>query len=493
MRILHTSDWHIGRTFHGVDLLVDQESSLLAIAELVAAEQVDVVVLPGDVYDRSIPSADAIAVCNRGFEAIRAAGATIVATSGNHDSPTRLGALGSFAAAGGLHLRCGISEVARPVMLSDSHGQVAFYGIPYLEPEITRAELGVPQARSHAEILDAAMRLIRADIAGRSGEAGTRTVVLAHAFVVGGEATGSERSISVGGVETVPLSAFDGIDYVALGHLHSPQTLSESVRYSGSPLPYSFGERSHRKAVWIVELEADGLSSVRRHDLPVVRGLSQISGTLDELLGAAEYSAAEADYVSATLTDTRRPVDSLRRLRERFPHAVHVEWARPEGNPELRYRERVHGRRDTEVAESFLTDVRGAPTPGEMAWLERALAAAVREKDGPSRAPARMASAALEGDRAAPSVDQPIVDGRAASTDQRSELEAPPIEQGHRPDFDAAADAGAPESGGAATDSGERGTRADFDVVAEEYAGDDFEAAGLFDIGDVGGDSELSA
>ncbi|QBS41201.1 exonuclease SbcCD subunit D [Nocardia sp. CS682] len=378
MRMLHTSDWHIGRTFHGVDLLADQARSLAAIAELVAEESVEVVVLPGDVYDRSIPSADAIAVCNRGFEAIRAAGARIVATSGNHDSPARLGAGASFAAAGGLYLRTTVADADRPVLLDDEHGPVAFYGIPYLEPDITRAELDVPQARSHAEILDAAMRRIRADIAQRDG---TRTVVLAHAFVVGGEATGSERSISVGGVETVPMSAFDGIDYVALGHLHSPQTLSESVRYCGSPLPYSFAESSHRKAVWIIELDAAGLHAVERRDLPLVRGLSKLTGTLDELLTDTNHAAAEEHYVSAVLTDSTRPVDAMRKLRERFPHAVHVEWVRPEGNPELRYRERVHGRRDTEVAQSFLTDVRGEPSAGEMAWLERALAAAVAEPD----------------------------------------------------------------------------------------------------------------
>ncbi|MFF2556035.1 exonuclease SbcCD subunit D [Nocardia sp. NPDC058058] len=433
MRILHTSDWHIGRTFHGVDLLGDQECALRAIAELVAAERVDVVVLPGDVYDRSIPSADAIAVCNRGFEAIRAAGAIIVATSGNHDSPTRLGALGTFAAAGGLHLRCGIAEVARPVMVSDLHGEVAFYGIPYLEPEITRAELGVPQARSHAEILDAAMGLIRGDLAERPG---VRSVVLAHAFVVGGEATGSERSISVGGVETVPLGAFAGIDYVALGHLHSPQILSESVRYSGSPLPYSFGERSHRKAVWVLDLDADGLSEVTRHELPVVRGLSQISGTLEELLEAPEHGAAESDYVSATLTDQARPVDALRRLRERFPHAVHVEWVRPEGNPELHYRERVHGRRDTEIAQSFLTDVRGAPTSGELTWLERALAAAVREQDGPVRAPAAREQGAptvevrAQGDSASGrhsvAADKPIADDGGTRLSGDGELDGDP-------------------------------------------------------------------
>ncbi|PPJ02740.1 exonuclease SbcCD subunit D [Nocardia nova] len=376
MRMLHTSDWHIGRTFHGVDLLADQARALEAVAELVTAQQVDVVVVPGDVYDRSIPSADAIAVCNKGFEAIRAAGATIVATSGNHDSPTRLGALGSFAAAGGLHLRTSVAEVDRPVMLADEHGPIACYGIPYLEPEITRAELDVPQARSHAEILDAALARIRAD---RQRRGDPRTVVLAHAFVVGAEATGSERSIAVGGVETVPLSAFEGIDYVALGHLHSPQTLSESVRYSGSPLPYSFAERSHRKAVWIVDLDADGLASVQRHDLPVVRGLRQLTGVLDELLSAAEYAGAEDDYVSAVLTDHARPVDALRRLRGRFPHAVHVEWTRPEANSQLRYRERVHGRRDSEIAHSFLSDVRGEPTAGEMALIEQALSAARRE------------------------------------------------------------------------------------------------------------------
>ncbi|MBF6452390.1 exonuclease SbcCD subunit D [Nocardia cyriacigeorgica] len=378
MRILHTSDWHIGRTFHGVDLLGDQEYALSAVAELVAEESVDVVVVPGDVYDRSIPSADAIAVCNRGFEAIRAAGARIVATSGNHDSPARLGAGASFAAAGGLYLRTTVADAHRPVLLPDEHGEVAFYGIPYLEPEITRAELGVPQARSHAEILAAAMGRIRDDIAARPA---ARTVVLAHAFVVGGEATGSERSISVGGVETVPLGEFDGIDYVALGHLHSPQTLSESVRYSGSPLPYSFGESSHRKAVWIVDLDAHGLSAVRRREMPVVRGLSRLVGTLDELLNGAEFGRAREDYVSATLTDHARPIDAMRKLRERFPYAVHVEWERPQGDPQLRYRERVHGRRDTEVARSFLTDVRGTPTDSEMRWLERAIAAATREPE----------------------------------------------------------------------------------------------------------------
>lgn len=383
MRVLHTSDWHVGRTFHGVDLLADQTAALAGIAALVAELSVDVVVVPGDVYDRSIPSSDAVVVCNKGFEAIRAAGAQIVVTSGNHDSPARLGAGAAFAAAGGLHLLTSVADVDRPVLLDDEHGQVAFYGIPYLEPEITRMELDVPQARSHADILDAAMGRIRADIERR---AASRTVVLAHAFVVGGAATGSERSISIGGVETVPLAAFDGIDYVALGHLHSPQKLSESVRYSGSPLPYSFGERSHRKAVLVVDLDESGLRNVERHDLPAVRGLALITGTMDELLGELQYAAAEDDYVSAVLTDDVRPLDAMRRLQTRFRHAVHVEWSRPQGNPELCYRQRVRGRSDIEVAHSFLTDVRDEPNADELTWVERALAAAMDDSQGDAAA-----------------------------------------------------------------------------------------------------------
>ena len=379
MRILHTSDWHIGRTFHGVDLLTDQASVLDAIAALVAEHGVDVVVVPGDVYDRSIPSADAVTVCNRGFEAIRDAGAVIVATSGNHDSAARLGAGAAFSRAGGLHLMTTVSGISAPVVLEDAHGPVAFYGIPYLEPEITRAQLDVPAARSHAEILDAAMGRVRTDLdARRENGPRTRSVVLAHAFVVGAEATGSERSISVGGVETVSASAFGGVDYVALGHLHSPQTLTENIRYSGSPLPYSFGERTHGKAVFLVDLDADGLHSVERVDLPVVRGLKQLTGTVQQLLEDDAFRDAEDCYVSAVLTDPERPVDAMRALQTRFPFAVHLEWQRPDGADDLRYRDKVYGRSDLQITRSFLTDLRSAPSTSEIRLVEAALGYAAR-------------------------------------------------------------------------------------------------------------------
>ncbi|MGW5523137.1 exonuclease SbcCD subunit D [Gordonia sp. NPDC003950] len=378
MRILHTSDWHLGRTFHGVELLADQRRALADLAAVVADESVDVVVVAGDVYDRSVPSADAVAVYDEGLGLISAAGAQIVVTSGNHDSPTRLGAGSSFAAAGGLHLRTTIAAITDPVIIGDAHGPVAFYGIPYLEPDTARTELGVGDVRSHQQVLDAAMGRIRADVADRDG---VRSVVAAHAFVVGGAATGSERSISVGGVETVAVQTFSGVDYVALGHLHSPQTLTPGVRYSGSPLAYSFGERTHRKSVWIVDLDADGLTEVRAHELPIVRGLSSVRGTLDDLLADGSLADSEGHYVEATLTDALRPVDAMRRLRERFPYAVHVSWDRPHSGGGVDYRSRVHGRSDADIVTSFVTDVRDAPSAGERRIIERALRAVVGEPE----------------------------------------------------------------------------------------------------------------
>lgn len=363
MRVLHTSDWHVGRTFHGRDLLADQESVLGGLADVVVDEHVDVVVVAGDLYDRAVPSGEAVAACTRVLSRIREAGAQLVVTPGNHDSAARLGAFGDFAAAGGLHLRTRIGDVGTPVLLGDRHGPVAFYGIPYLEPEPARHALGVPTARGHRGVLTEAMDRVRAELAGRPG---TRSVVLSHAFVTGGESSESERTIAVGGVEQVPGSVFDGVDYVALGHLHGPQELAAHLRYSGSPLAYSFSEAGHRKSVWLVDLDATGLSGVRRHDLPAPRRLATLRGEIDDLLVDQTLVDHVDRYLSVVLTDQVRPMDAMRRLQQRFPFAVRMEW-QPEGGrlgEPLRYPTSARARDDDEVASSFVADCRGSE-PGE--------------------------------------------------------------------------------------------------------------------------------
>lgn len=378
MRVLHTSDWHVGRMFHGRDLLADQEAVLGGLADLVADERVDVVVVAGDLYDRAVPSGEAVSACTRILDRIRSAGARLVITPGNHDSAPRLGAFAPFAEAGGLHLRTSIAELDRPVLLADEHGPVALYGIPYLEPEPARHSLGI-DAAGHAGVLAEAMRRIRKDLAER----GARSVVLAHAFVTGGAPSASERTIAVGGIEQVPMSVFGGVDYVALGHLHGPQRLAEHLRYAGSPLAYSFSEARHHKSVWLVDLDAHGLAGVERRELPVPRPLATVSGTLSSLLSDPVHDGLVDKYLSVELTDRVRPTDALRRLQERFPHAVHLDW-RPAGGAvaaSLRYTSSARGRSDHDVACDFVDDCRGSqPSEGERALLREALAAVANEE-----------------------------------------------------------------------------------------------------------------
>src|SRR6266702_1034819 len=380
MRVLHTSDWHVGRMFHGRDLLTDQESVLGGLADLVVDRRVDVVVVAGDLYDRAVPAGESVAACTRILSRIRQAGAELVVIPGTHDSAARLGAFGELAAAGGLYPRTRIADVGTPVLITDAHGPVAFYGIPYLEPELARHALGVPAARGHQGVLTEAMNRVRADLAGRPD---ARSVVLSHAFVTAMLRSDSERSIAIGGVELVSASVFDGVDYVALGHLHGPQELAHRLRYSGSPLAYSFSEAHHRKSVWLVELDANGLAEVRRVELPVPRRLATLRGELTELLVRPALEELVDSYLFVVLTDLVRPIDAMRRLQQRFPFAVRMEWQPAGGHlgEPLTYPASVHVRDDEEIACCFVADCRGNdPADAERALIAEAFAT-VRGKE----------------------------------------------------------------------------------------------------------------
>src|SRR3712207_6841122 len=176
MRLLHTSDWHIGRSLHGADLLREQEEVLSGLTDVVSAESVDVVVVAGDVYDRAVPSADATGVLDRVLMRVRSAGAAVVLTPGNHDSARRLAFGAGLMARSGVHVRAVTATLDEPVLFADEHGDVAVYGLPYLEPEVARHELGLAEARSHEAVLTAAMDRVRADLFLRPG---VRSVVLA--------------------------------------------------------------------------------------------------------------------------------------------------------------------------------------------------------------------------------------------------------------------------------------------------------------------------
>ncbi|WP_422115674.1 exonuclease SbcCD subunit D [Brachybacterium sp. UNK5269] len=379
MRILHTSDWHLGRTLHKVDLHEHQAAFLDWLVELVQEREVHVVVIPGDVYDRAVPSVTSVKLLDRALARL-AEHTTVVLTSGNHDSPERLG-FGRGLMRAGIHLLTDVPGIEHPVSVADEHGEVLFFGLPYLEPDRARIELVAdgepPLARSHEAVTRAALDRVRKRAAAHPG---ARVVVLAHTFVTGGEASDSERDLAVGGVDSVPAGVLGGIDYLALGHLHGCQDLSRTVGapawYSGSPLPFSFSERGHRKAVLLVELGAPGTGgqadvSVEKIPTPVPRPLTELRGTLAEILAQQEDHGG--DWLKAVVTDPARSPHLQEQLREAYPHLLVTEYAPEgrtarEGTPVVR-----RGANPLEVMDEFLAAVTGAaPTAAEHEVLESA-------------------------------------------------------------------------------------------------------------------------
>jgi len=364
VKILHTSDWHIGRTFHTHSTLDHLRLVLDALAVQVHERGIDVVLVAGDVFDTAVPSADAMSVLSEAFRKIRAAGARIVMTSGNHDSITRLGFHSEWISAAGIHVLTQHQTLHAPVTLEDEHGPVHFYGIPYLEPSLIRHEYPGVELRSHGQALGHAMERIRTDLAERGG----RSVVLSHCFASGVSASeGVERDILSGGLNLVSADLFDGPDYVALGHIHGRAALTERVRYSGAPLHYSFAETDKMRGGWLVELTADGLGAIDWLDLPVPRQLVQLTGEIDELLTDERFAPHEGDWVKAVVTDRVRPMDSMRRLQSRFPHCAALEY-RPAITAEdagSSYTERVQGRTDAEVVAGFVEHVRNGVGPSD--------------------------------------------------------------------------------------------------------------------------------
>ena len=385
MKILHTSDWHIGRTFHTHSTLDHLRQVLEALVEVVRQRQIDVVAVAGDIFDSAMPSAESYTLLAAVLREIRQAGATVVMTSGNHDSATRLGFQSEWAGLAGIHVLTRPEQFLEPVTMRDEHGPVHFYGIPYLEPALIRHlsafEVQPDQAlKTHEQVLTFVMKRIRDDLSVRGG----RAVVLSHCFAAGvpaAAATDAVRDITAGGLDLVPVSVFAGDDtkdaarveptdpppvlridpdYVALGHIHGRARLTDRVRYSGAPLHYSFSEAGKPRGCWLVELQAGPAARIEWIDLPVPRRLSVLTGEIDQLLTDDALAEFEPDWVSAILTDQVRPLDGIRRLQKRFPHCVSLEH-RPDIVVDLdaaSYGERINRQNDHEIVAGFLEFVR---------------------------------------------------------------------------------------------------------------------------------------
>ncbi|AYW77980.1 metallophosphoesterase family protein [Propionibacterium acidifaciens] len=404
MRILHTSDWHLGRTLHGVDLSGPQARFLDHLVELASAERVDAVLVSGDVFDRALPPVGAVEMLDDALARLCAL-TRVVIIPGNHDSPQRLG-LNARLLGERLRILTRPSRAGESVVVPEADGSAGLlvHALPYLDPDMTRAELAEavgadePLARSHEAVVRAALGLVRAALTARrrGGAERVPAVVMAHEFVTGGRASDSERDLRIGGVDSVPAALFSsvGADYVALGHLHGPQAVAGSrdpdadrgacarpgpvMRYAGSPLAFSFSEKDQRKSTAVVDFDASGaVSRVRLVPAPVPRRLSDVAGGLDEVLGR-RFEARRDDWVRVVVTGAERPDDLVRTVRRVFPHALQVLFE-PTGRGPGASGAIGRASDPLRVADEFVEQVSGrAPSDAEHAVLAQALEAAGR-------------------------------------------------------------------------------------------------------------------
>lgn len=324
MRILHTSDWHLGRSFGDFNLLDEQRAFVDWLVATAETEQAELVVIAGDLHDRAVPPAAAVTLFSDAVRRLRAVGAEVVAIAGNHDSGERIDAFDGLVDAGGIVIRGGYRAASTVTVREYSDGPLAIVALPFLEPLMapieTREEIleGSSSPRlSHEAVLAHAISRASVDL-----PAGVRSLALAHAFVTGAAPSDSERELAVGDSGMVSADLFEPFDYVALGHLHRPQLVAgaENIRYSGSPLPYSFGE-GHQKVIVSIDLAPEGSVTTREIPIEVGRGVATVRGSFDELLTGPGEDAA---WVRVELTDVAVIPDAHRALRVKFPWLVEI-------------------------------------------------------------------------------------------------------------------------------------------------------------------------
>ncbi len=370
MRLLHTSDWHLGRALAGERLIEDQAYALDQLIEAAKDFRPDAVVISGDVYDRALPPPEAVALLDHVLsELVLGLDLHVVLIPGNHDSRERLAFASRLLERNRLHI-AGRREAFKWIELAGASGPCRILALPYLEPAEAREILGRPELEDHEAALRAALSQALAE------EGGGRIVLAAHAFVAGGEPSDSERALSVGGTGAVAPDCLAGFCYVALGHLHRAQSVAEErCEYSGALLKYSFAEAEQQKSVNLVEIAPEGSLRLERRPLRPRRELRCLEGRFDDLMRATPPGVDREDLLSVKLLDERPVLDAAARLRERYPNLLQLsqpallapgsQGVRPAPGPAQDH---------MELFEDFFRQVAGRPLAAEeRAELEAAL------------------------------------------------------------------------------------------------------------------------
>ena len=320
MKLIHLSDLHIGKRVNEVSMLEDQEYILTQILEILDAEQPDAILISGDVYDKSIPPAEAVTVFDKFLCQLAQRKLEVFIISGNHDSAERLAFGGRLMESTGIHLSPVYNGNIAPITLQDAYGDVHFWLLPFLKPAHVKRfypDAGIESFTDACRVAVEAMTL----------DTSARNVLLAHQFVTG-SATCDSEEISVGGTDNVDAEVFADFDYVALGHIHGPQNISsEKIRYCGTPLKYSFSESTHIKSITVVELREKGSFDLRTIPLTPLHDMREIRGSYDEVTAKSFWeNTAVEDYLHITLTDEEDVPEAMARLRVIYPNLMKLSY-----------------------------------------------------------------------------------------------------------------------------------------------------------------------
>ena len=339
MKLVHLSDLHLGKRVKEYSMLEDQEYILKKIIKVIDDERPDGVIIAGDVYDKSIPSAEAVQMFDGFLTSLAKRNLQVFVISGNHDSPERMSFGSRLMDQSGIHISQAYNGCVIPFSLNDGYGAVNIYMLPFVKPTHIK--------RFSAESIESYTDAMRVAIEGMNVDHSVRNVLVTHQFVTGATRSESE-DITVGGTDNVDVSVFEGFDYVALGHIHSPQNCtSERVRYCGTPLKYSFSEAKDKKSVTVVELFEKGRLSVRAVPLSPMRDMVEIKGSYNEIMLKSFYenTSYQEDYIHITLTDEEDIVDAIGKLRTVYHNLMKLDY----DNKRTRSSSLVDGAADVET------------------------------------------------------------------------------------------------------------------------------------------------
>ena len=365
MKIIHLSDLHIGKRLGEFSMLEDQKFILTKIIDIIDTEKPDAVIIAGDVYDKSVPSAEAVQLFDDFLCRLAKRKLQVLVISGNHDSPERMAFGGRLMDISGVHMAPVYNGKVEAVILEDEFGKVNFYMLPFVKPVNVRRFFEEENIESYTDA-------VRVAIENMNVNPDERNVIVTHQFVTGAEKCDSEE-ISVGGTDNVAGDVFDGFDYVALGHIHGPQNIgSERIRYCGTPLKYSFSEVKHNKSVTVVELAEKGSLGVRTVALEPLRDMREIRGTYEEITRKENYENTDTDdYMHITLTDEDDIPEVISLLRVIYPNLMKLDYdnTRTRNAAKLEIINNIEKKSEFELFTEFYEKQNGMPLTEEQAAL----------------------------------------------------------------------------------------------------------------------------